>query len=96
MYARIASFEGGDVDKVKEFGQGQMAAGTALPAGAQRVQLLQDTAANRRLFIVWFDTLANAEAAEAQFEAMGDEVDESVRGTRTSVARYEVVLDGTP
>lgn len=96
MYARIATFEGGDVDKIKEFGQSQMSSGNALPAGAQRAQLLQDTAGNRRLFIVYFDTLANAEAAEAQFEAMGDQVDESVRGTRTSVARYEVVLDGTP
>jgi hypothetical protein len=97
MYARVASFEGGDLERLREFTEEQRAKGAdGLPDGVRRVQLLQDGDANRRLFIVYFDSREQAEAAEEHFDRMGDDIDESVRGKRTSVARYEVIFDDTP
>jgi hypothetical protein len=62
------------------------------PEGMKRVMLLSDRSGNR-LFITFFDTREEVEAAEARFEAMGDEVPEDVRGRRKSVDVYEVVWE---
>jgi hypothetical protein len=91
VYARVATFEGGDVDELRRINEQRMADGTAgLPEGLERAMVLQG---ERRLFVSFFSSKESMEAAEARFEAMGDEIPESVRGTRVGVDTYEVVFD---
>lgn len=94
MFARIATFEGGDTDRLQAMNEERMASGEMNPpAGIQRALLLADRSANRRLFVTFFDSRESVDAAEARFESMGDEIPADVRGERTSVAVYEVVFD---
>ncbi len=95
MYARIASFEGGDTERLNQLNQERMNSGEMTPpAGMKRVLLLADPDTNRRLFIAIFDTRENLVAAEEGFDKMGDEIPEDVRGRRTSVDVYEVAWEG--
>ena len=92
MYARIASFEGGDNERLRQLNQERMASGTMnLPEGLQRAMVLNDDASGKRLFITFFESREAIEAAEQRFESMGDEIPEEIRGRRTSVDVYEVV-----
>ena len=92
MFARVASFEGGDVERLRELNEERMNAGTMeLPEGLKSAMVLQDSAKGRRLFVTFFDSREAIDAAEQRFEAMGDEIPEDVRGRRTSVDTYEVV-----
>jgi hypothetical protein len=90
----VATFEGGDVDELRRMNDERMAEGTAgIPDGVTRAMVLQG---ERRLFVTFFSSKEAMEAAEARFEAMGDEIPESVRGKRTGVDTYEVVWEGAP
>jgi hypothetical protein len=94
MWARVASFEGGNAEEMQRMSEERMASGEAnLPQGIQRALVFADAAANRRLFITFFDSREAIAAAEERFEAMGDEVPEEIRGRRTAVDVYEVVFD---
>ena len=44
------------------------------------------------MFITFFDTREAIAAAEARFEAMGDEIPEEIRGKRVAVGVYEVAF----
>ncbi len=91
MYARIAAFEGGDVDELRRRNEERTADGAnGMPQGVRRVLLLEG---QRRLFVTFFETREAMAAAEERFESMGDEMPESVRGRRLSVDTYEVLLD---
>jgi hypothetical protein len=93
VFARIATFEGGNVDELRRMGQERMSSDdSGLPAGASRAMLLQG---DKRLFVTFFESRDAMEAAEQQFEAMGDEFPEDVRGRRVAVDTYEVVMDET-
>jgi len=95
MYARVASFEGGDNKRMMELAEeGRTSGSMSLPEGTRRFAVFNDDEGGRRLFITLFDTREAAEAAEAQFNALGDEVPEDIRGKRTGVVLYEVVADG--
>jgi hypothetical protein len=95
MYARIASFEGGDTEKLRQMSEENMASGQmSMPDGMRRAMVL--VGGDRRLFITFFDDKAAVDAAEAQFEKMGDDIPEDVRGRRTSVDVYDVVWEETP
>jgi hypothetical protein len=95
MYARVASFEGGDSKRMMELAEeGRESGSMSLPEGTRRYAVFNDEEGGRRLFITLFDTREAAEAAEAQFDAMGDEVPEDIRGKRTGVVLYEIVADG--
>jgi hypothetical protein len=95
MYARIASFEGGDDDRLQKINQERMESGTMdTPEGMKSAMVLADRAKGRRLFISFFDDEAAMKAAEPRFEAMGNEIPDDVRGRRTSVEVYEVVWQG--
>ncbi len=92
MHARIATFEGGDVERLREMNEERMASGTMdLPEGLQRAMVLQGE--NRRLFITFFDSREALGAAEKRFEEMGNEIPEEIRGRRVSVDTYEVVFE---
>jgi len=97
MYARVATFEGGDNERLMQLNEERMASGEMNPPeGIKRVMLLNDAANGTRLFITFFDSREALTAAEARFESMGDEIPEDVRGRRTSVAVYEVAFDQEP
>lgn len=97
MFARVASFEGGDTQRLRQMNDERMASGSAnLPEGMRRALLLADQASGRRLFVTFFDSREAIDAAEARFESMGDEIPEDIRGRRTSVDVYEVVMDEAP
>jgi hypothetical protein len=94
MFARIATFEGGDTERLRQLNQERMASGEMnLPAGVKRAMVLDG---DRRLFITFFDSREELEAAQQRFESMGDEIPEEVRGRRVSVDVYEVAFDGEP
>lgn len=94
MWARIASFEGGDTEKLQKLNEERMQSGEMKPPeGMKHVLLLADKEKNRRMFVALFDDRETLDAAEAGFEAMGDQVPEDVRGRRTGVDYYEVVFD---
>jgi len=94
MYARVAMFEGADLDRLQQMNEERMSSGEMnAPAGMKKVLLLADRNANRSVFVAFFDSRAEVEAAEARFESMGDEIPEDVRGRRTSVDVYEVVTE---
>lgn len=93
MWVRVATFEGGDAEKLKQLNQERMSSGEMNPPeGINSVVLLGDTEASKRKFLTFFDSREAIEAAEPRFEQMGDEVPEDIRGRRTSVHYYEVVV----
>lgn len=94
MWARIASFEGGDTEKLQKLNEERMQSGEMNPPeGIKRVMVLADDENNRRMFVAMFDSREAIDAAEPRFESMGDEVPEDVRGRRTGVDYYEVVFE---
>jgi hypothetical protein len=94
MYARIAAFEGGDNDRLQQMNEERMRSGQMQPPdGMKRAMVLADRDGNRRLFISFFDSREQIDAAQERFEQMGDEIPEDVRGRRTSVDVYEVVFE---
>jgi hypothetical protein len=97
MWARMASFEGGDTERLTKMNEERMQSGEMnLPEGMRRALLLASSDGNKRVFITFFDDEDAIKAAEARFESMGDEIPEDVRGRRTSVESYEIVFDQTP
>src|SRR5436190_17254779 len=94
MFARIASFEGGDTERLRELNQEQIESGALdLPPGIRRAMVLDDGSGAKRMFVTFFDSREAIEAAEQRFESMGDETPEDVRGRRTGVDVYEVVWE---
>jgi len=93
MWVRVATFEGGDTEKLKQLNQERMSSGEMTPPGGMNgVLLLADKDTNKRKFFAFFDSRDAVEAAEAGFEQMGDTIPEDIRGNRTSVHYYEVVI----
>lgn len=97
MFARVASFEGGDTERLREVNQERRDSGsTGMPEGVRRVMVLDDEQGGKRLFVTFFDSRDALDAAQSQFDAMGDEIPEEVRGRRTGIDVYEVVFDEAP
>jgi len=97
MWVRVATFEGGDTGKLDKLMQERMSSGELnQPAGMSSALVLDDTSAKKRKFCAFFDSRDTLEAAEAGFDQMGDTIPEEIRGKRTTVHYYEVVIyDGT-
>ena len=94
MYARVASFEGGDTERIRQLNEERLAAGTMnLPEGIRRILVLGDEQGGRRLFITFFDHAEAVAAAEQRFDQMGEEIPEDVRGRRTAIDVYKVEYD---
>jgi hypothetical protein len=93
MFARVATFEGGDVERLRQLNEERMASGEMnRPPGVKRALLLQGD--ERRLFVTFFDSREAIEAAEERFESMGNEIPEDIRGRRLSIEVYEVLFEG--
>jgi hypothetical protein len=89
MWARVAAFEGTDVERMR---QDARRPPDPMPEGLRGAFGLADADGRRQLFITLFDTREAIEAAEPMFEQMGDEVPEEIRGRRVSKDYYEVVM----
>ena len=63
------------------------------PEGMNSVLILDDRDAKKRKFLAFFDTKDAIAAAEPAFEQQGEKIPEGIRGGRTSVHYYEVVID---
>jgi hypothetical protein len=93
MWVRVATFEGGDTEKLDKLVDEQMSSGEmTAPVGMSSVLILDDNEAKRRKFFAFFDSRDALEAAEAGFDRQGDTIPEEIRGKRTSVHSYEVVV----
>jgi hypothetical protein len=94
MHARIAAFEATDPSRTDEVIQlVKDRAGDEPPIpGALAMLMLVDRGAGTALGVSLFEDEAAIAAAEPAFERMGDEIPEEVRGRRTSVHTYEVVI----
>ena len=93
MIARVASFEGGNADEMYRINNEMLIERpNSLPDGILRVMVLRrdDT---RWSVVSFFEDDESANAAEARFEEMGDEIPEHVRGKRVSLESYEVAFD---
>lgn len=93
MWVRVATFEGGDTDRLDKLMDERMSSGEmAPPEGMRSVLILDDTNAKKRKFLAFFDSRDALEAAEAGFDQQGDTIPEEIRGKRTSVHYYDVVI----
>lgn len=97
MYARIASFEGGNIERLRELNEQRLETGAAdLPDGVRHALELASRNGDKRLFVTLFDSREAIEAAEQRFEEMGDEIPQDVRGRRASVEVYDVAMHEQP
>ena len=93
MWVRVATFEGVDPEKADAILKERMAAGEmTLPAGMSSALVLDDKDSGKRKFFAFFDSKEAITAAEPAFERQGDEIPEEVRGKRTTVHYYEVMI----
>src|SRR5262245_42050270 len=93
MWVRVATFEGGDTAKLDELMDERMSSGQMPPPdGMGSVLILDDKDAKKRKFLAFFDSRDALEAAESGFDQMGDTIPEEIRGRRTSVHHYDVVI----
>jgi hypothetical protein len=93
MWVRVATFEGGDTEKLDKLMDDRMSSGEMTPPeGMSSVLILDDKEAKRRKFFAFFDSRDALEAAEAGFDKQGDTIPEEIRGKRTSVHYYDVVI----
>ena len=93
MWVRVATFEGGDTARLDELMAERMASGEMTPPeGMSSVLILDDKDAGKRKFFAFFDGRDTLEAAEEGFDRQGDTIPEEIRGKRTSVHHYEVVI----
>jgi len=91
LFARVATFEGGDIEQVRTVNNDLLVNDPGrMPEGVRRVMVLEG---DQRLVITFFDSRDALEASEQKFEQLGDEIDESVRGKRVALATYELLFD---
>lgn len=94
MFVRVAKFEGGDMERLKE--ERPRMTESEKPAGMLGHLVIADEAASRRMFITFFDTRESAEDADRFFDSMGDKIPEEIRGKRVSHGIYEAVDANLP
>jgi hypothetical protein len=93
MWVRVATFEGGDAEKLNTLTDERMSSGEMTPPdGMSSILVLDNKDVNKRKFLAFFDSREALEAAEAGFDKQGDTIPEKIRGRRTSVHYYEVVI----
>jgi hypothetical protein len=96
MWVRVATFEGGDTEKLDKLVNERMSSGEMTPPeGMRSVLILDDKDASKRKFLAFFHSRDAVEAAEAGFDQQGEAIPEEIRGKRTSVHYYDVpIYDG--
>jgi hypothetical protein len=89
--ARVATFEGGNDEMMREAMEARGGADMQMPEGMTSSLLLTQGSGKKRLFIAIFDSQGSLDAAAPMFEQMGDEISEEARGKRTSVEVFDVI-----
>src|SRR5689334_8152760 len=93
MWVRVATFECGDTEKLEKLMNERMSSGDmTAPEGMNSALVLDDQDGKKRKFLAFFDGRDTLEAAEAGFDQQGDTIPEDIRGKRTSVHYYDVVV----
>ncbi len=95
MYARVAAFENRDmsrIDELVEIVRERARSAKELPE-LRCLLMLVDRRGGTAVGISFFDTEEAIVRAEPEFERMGDEIPEELRGRRTSVDVYEVAIE---
>ena len=92
-WVRVAQFEGGDTEKLRERVESEGMPEN--PPGMQGAMVYATPDGSKRMFVAWFDSKESIDAAADHFEQMGDEIPEDVRGRRLGVDVYEVLADET-
>jgi hypothetical protein len=93
MWVRVATFEGGDTERLDKLMGERMSSGEMPPPeGMSSVLILDDKDAQKRKFLAFFENRDTLEAAEAGFDRQGDTIPEEIRGKRASVHYYDVVI----
>ncbi len=90
MWARVASFQGGDDEKMHAEVERRLREKGGFPDTMQSLLVLTDRE-GRRTFIALFDTRAELDEAEPAMSRMREEIPEEVRGQRTSLEYFEVL-----
>jgi heme-degrading monooxygenase HmoA len=97
MYARVARFEGRDAAMTDELIQRVRSQGPASMPDAKGFLGLFDRERGTALGITFFDSAEAIRNSEQAFEDMAQNFPTEMRGRRTSVDTYEVVIsDGDP
>jgi hypothetical protein len=96
VYARISTFEGGTLERSAPLAGSPAVDQRSLPSSIRRVIVLAERQRDRRLFISLFDSLDELETADRRLDELGDEIEEALRGHRTSVEWYEVLTQVLP
>jgi hypothetical protein len=93
VIARIATFEGGDAEEMQRLNNELLVERPAdLPPGILRVMVLMKDDSHWSV-ISFFENEESAQASEARWDQMGDEIPETVRGKRVGLETYEVAFD---
>jgi hypothetical protein len=97
MYARVATFEGGDGAKAAAEIKSRDEAQGGPPPGvpAKKLLILNDAAGSKVLAIAFFDTEDDYRQGDATLNEMSPpgEGEPGGMGQRTGVVKYEVVLE---
>jgi hypothetical protein len=94
VYARVARWEGGEAEALRQVGEEINAnAASGPPAGvpAKRFLMLVDPDGGRSVAIVLFETMDDLRQGDEALNAMSPSNDRA--GSRTSVEVYEVAVD---
>jgi hypothetical protein len=93
MFVRVAKFEGGDMERLREERPRLESEG---PSSMRGFLMLSDPSENRRLFLSFYETREAAEEADRELDRLGDSIPEEIRGRRVSKAIYEAVESKIP
>lgn len=92
MHARVATFENRDVSLSDEL-VGLVRSRSPEISRSLRHLLFLDSRSRSAVGITFFESEDDLKGAERDFDRMGNEIPEVMRGRRTSVRSYEVVFD---
>jgi hypothetical protein len=92
MYARVATFENRDMTLTDEL-VGLVRSRSSEISRSLRHLLLLDPRTRSAVGITIFESEDDLKVAERDFDLIGSEIPEVMRGRRTSVCHYEVVFD---
>jgi hypothetical protein len=92
MHARVATFENRDVSLSDEL-VGLVRTRSSEISRSLRHILFLDSRSRSAVGITFFESEDDLQGAARDFERMGSEIPEVMRGRRTSVRSYEVVFD---
>jgi hypothetical protein len=94
MHARVAAFENREMSRVDDLVQilRERAGGEEPVPGALAMYMLIDRFAGTALGVSLFENEEAIKTVEPEFERLGDEIPEELRGRRTSVDIFEVAL----